>query len=260
MNTKVIALLNEKGGVGKSSSAAAIAYLLAQQGKKTALIDFDGQAHSSLLCGVTNVNQLPTTIATLLGKIIMDEPLPEPESYIINNNGVDLIPSNSQLFTLERNLCNVDFRELILKRYVDTIKERYEYIIIDTMPQIGTPMMNVLLCSDSIIIPTQAELLSAVGMTELVRHCNTVRKSSGHNLTIEGLLITMYDKRTRLSQDILEMLEASCQSQVRIFNTKIPRSVKVGEASLYGKNICEYLPASPVSRAYEDFVKELMSK
>lgn len=117
--------------------------------------------------------------------------------------------------------------------------------------------MNVLLCADSIVIPTQAELLSAVGMTELVRHCNTVKKNSGHNLKIEGLLITMYDKRTRLSADVLEMLEASCQSQVRIFNAKIPRSVKVGEASLYGKTICEYLPTSPVSIAYEEFVKEL---
>lgn len=230
MNAKVTALLNEKGGVGKSTSATAIAYILAKQGKKVCLIDYDGQAHSSLLCGVQNVNSLPVTIATLLNKVIIDEQLPAPESYIINNNGVDLIPSNSQLFTLERNLCNVDFIERILKTYVDTIRERYEYIIIDTMPQIGTPMMNVLLCADSIVIPTQAELLSAVGMTELVRHCNTVKKNSSHNLKIEGLLITMYDKRTRLSADVLEMLETSCQSRVRIFNAKIPRSVKVGEA------------------------------
>lgn len=128
MNAKVIGLLNEKGGVGKSTSATAIAYILAKQGKKVCVLDFDGQGHATLLNGVQNANTLPVTIATLLNKVIMDEPLPEPESYLIRNNSVDLIPSNSQLFTLERNLCNVDFRERILKTYVDTIKDRYDMV------------------------------------------------------------------------------------------------------------------------------------
>lgn len=137
---KIIAIMNEKGGVGKTATATALAYLLAKSGKKTALIDFDGQGHASIICGVKNPNKLEVTISTLLNKVIMDEPLPPVDSYLFRGqNGIDLIPANSQLFVLERNLCNVDFREYKLSEYVGTIKDLYEYIIIDCMPQIGTP-------------------------------------------------------------------------------------------------------------------------
>ena len=137
---KIIAVMNEKGGVGKSATATTLAYLLSKRGYKTALIDFDGQGHSSIIFGVKNTNKLEVTINTLLRRLIEDEPLPEPDSYILKTKcGVDVIPSNSQLFTLERNLCNVDFRERMLSRYVDTIKDRYQYVIIDCMPQWAYP-------------------------------------------------------------------------------------------------------------------------
>lgn len=125
---KIIAVVNEKGGVGKTATATTLAYLLSKRGYRTALIDFDGQGHSSIIFGVQNTNKLEVTINTLLRKLIEDQPLPAPESYIIQTeSGVDLVPSNTQLFTLERNLCNVDFRERILSQYVDTIKDNYEY-------------------------------------------------------------------------------------------------------------------------------------
>ena len=133
---KDIALMNEKGGTAKSTTATTLAYLLAKRGRRTALIDFDGQGHSSIIFGVKNINKLEVTINTLLKMVMEDEPLPELESYVLKTEcGVDLIPSNSQLFTLERNLCNVDFRERILSQFVDTIKDKYQYIIIDAMPQ-----------------------------------------------------------------------------------------------------------------------------
>lgn len=257
MNTKILGFCNEKGGVGKSSSAAAIAYLLAKQGKRTLLADFDGQSHATLLCGVQNANSIPITIDTLLKKVMLDEPLPEPESYIIHKGALDLLPANSQLCTLERNLCNVDFRERVLKTYIDTIKDRYEYIIFDCAPQLGTPLMNVLMCADSVIIPTQAEILSAMGLTQLIKHCEAVKRNTGHSLKIEGILITMYDQRTTLSTEVTDMIQASCGKQVRIFNAKIPRAVKVGKAALHCQNICEYAPTSPAALAYEAFVKEL---
>jgi chromosome partitioning protein len=129
---KIIAIINEKGGVGKTATATTLAYLLSKRGHRTALLDFDGQGHSSIIFGVKNPNKLEVTINTLLRKLVEDEPLPAPESYIIKTEcGVDLIPSNTQLFTLERNLCNVDFRERILTQYIDAIKDSYEYIIID---------------------------------------------------------------------------------------------------------------------------------
>lgn len=223
-------------------------------------INVDGQGHSSLICGVPNPNKLDVTIATLLNKVIMDEPLPPLESYVLKGeNGIHLIPSNSQLFILERNLCNVDFREYKLKEYIDQIKDNYQYIIIDCMPQIGTPMVNVMMCADSIIIPTQAEILSAIGLTELLKHYHAIRKNSNHKLIIEGILVTMYSPRTKLSANVMAMIEESYLDNIRLFNAKIPRSVKVGEANLYQQTICEYLPDNPVSLAYEEFAKELIA-
>jgi chromosome partitioning protein len=259
IHTKVIAVQNEKGGTGKTSTATALAYLLAKRGYKTALIDFDGQAHASMLCGVENPNKLEVTISTLLNKVITNEPLPEPATYIFQGkNGVDLIPSNSQLFMLERNLSGVDFREYKLSEYVNTIKDRYSYIIIDCMPQIGTPMINVMMCADSIIIPTQAELLSAQGLAELMKHYQAIKHNSNHNLHIEGILITMDTERTIVSAHVKKMIESAFAGKVNIFKTRIPRSIKVAEASLYHQTICEYMPNNPAAVAYENFVKELV--
>lgn len=252
--------MNEKGGVGKTATATTLAYLLAKQGKKTAVLDFDGQGHSSIICGIKNPNKVEVTISTLLNKIIMDEPLPQADEYIFHNqNGVDLIPANSQLFTLERNLCNVDFRETKLSEYVDTIKDSYDYLIIDTMPQIGTPMINVMMCADSIIIPTQSEILSAQGLSQLLSHYQTIRKNSNHKLRIEGILITMDSPNTIVSAQVKTMIDSSYAGKIPIFSTRIPRSIKVAEACLYQQTICEYMPTNPAAIAYENFVKELMT-
>lgn len=256
---KIIAIMNEKGGVGKSATATTLAYLLAKRGKKTCLIDFDGQGHSSIIYGVKNTNKLEITINTLLRMVIEEEPLPEPDSYILKHeSGVEVVPSNSQLFTLERNLCNVDFRERILTQYVDIIRDRYQYIIIDCMPQMGTPMINVMMCADSIVVPTQAELLSTQGLAELLKHYQIIRRNSNHKLRIEGILITMDSPNTIVSAQVRGLIEQGFAGTVPIFQTHIPRSIKVAEAVLYHKTICEYMPNNPAAVAYEKFVDELL--
>lgn len=257
---EIIAIINEKGGVGKTATATTLAYLLSKRGHRTALLDFDGQGHSSIIFGVKNPNKLEVTINTLLRKLVEDEPLPAPESYIIKTEcGVDLIPSNTQLFTLERNLCNVDFRERILSQYIDTIKDSYEYIIIDCMPQMGTPMINVMMCADSIIIPTQAELLSAQGLAELLKHHQAIQRNSNHRLRIEGILITMDSPNTILSAQVNDLIQRGFADKVPIFKTRIPRSIKVAEAVLHHQTICEFLPGNPAAIAYGQFVDELLS-
>lgn len=258
---EVIAIMNEKGGVGKTATATTLAERLASRGYRVALIDFDGQGHSSIIMGVKNINKLEVTINTLIRRIIDNEPLPEGETYIFKaRSGVELIPSNSQLFTLERNLCNVDFRERILSQYVDTIRNDYEFIIIDCMPQMGTPMINVMMCADSIIIPTQAELLSAQGLTELLRHYQVIQKNSNHQLKIEGILMTMEAMNTNLSKQVNLFIQDGFSGKIPIFETHIPRSIKVAEAVAYHKTICEYMPGNPAAIAYEKFVQELLSK
>ncbi|MDE7057706.1 MAG: ParA family protein [Lachnospiraceae bacterium] len=256
---KIIAVMNEKGGTGKSATATTLAYLLAKRGKKTALIDFDGQGHSSIIYGVKSINKLEITINTLLQKVIADETLPELESYVIKHkSGVEVIPSNSQLFTLERNLCNVDFRERILSQYVDTIREQYQYVIIDCMPQMGTPMINVMMCADSIVVPTQAELLSIQGLAELMKHYQIIQKNSNHKLKVEGILITMDSPHTIVSTQVMELIEHGFAGAAPIFKTHIPRSIKVAEAVLYHKTICEFMPKNPAAVAYEKFTDELL--
>lgn len=256
---KVIALSNEKGGVGKSTVSTTLAYLLAQRGNKVLVLDYDGQANSSMILGVKNVNQLTTTVSTLLATIIREEELPDPSTYILEmENGVDLIPSNSELFTLERELNNADFREEILVQLVDQVRPLYDFILIDCMPQMGTALLNVFLCSDSVIIPTQTELLSANGLAELLKHIKRIQRNKAPQLKIEGILINMDSAHTNTSKEVTTYLKSAYGKSVNIFKTSIPRSIKVAEASIHQQPICEYDPSNLAAVAYENLVKELL--
>lgn len=261
--SKIIAVANEKGGCAKTTTATTIAYLLAKQGKKTALLDFDGQANTTRLMGVANPYALKVTIYTLLTCIIGEEALPAPETYIIKTEcGVDLIPSNRLLSSLESSLSNVNFREHILSQYISTIEDDYDYIIVDCMPQMGTAMVNVLMCADSLIIPTQAEIMSLQGVQEIISKYAKMKAKpypfGNDKLTIDGILFTMDTERTIVSVQAKDMLSASLGGKFPIFDTCIPRSSKVAEAASYGKTICEYMPKNKAAIAYENMVKELL--
>ncbi|MCL2050828.1 MAG: ParA family protein [Lachnospiraceae bacterium] len=250
-----IAIMNEKGGVGKTATATTMAYLLAKKKFKTLLIDFDGQAHSTLINGM-NPNNVETSMSTLINNLIEEKPL--PESFILkNDNGVHFIPANSDLFTLERNLCNVDFRESKLAELVAHFEHKYDYVIIDCMPQMGTPMINALMCADEIIIPTQPHLLSVHGLRALINHIDSLKRMN-HHLEIGGILITIDDKKTKLSAHVIEDINKVFGEKVRVFSSKIPRSIKVAEACIFQKTICEYLPGNRAAKAYEAFIDEYL--
>lgn len=255
--SKVIAIVNEKGGVGKTTTATNLAYLIGKQNKRVLLIDFDGQANATILMGNKNPNQITTTISTVLNNIIDKNYIIEKEEVIIKNKGIDLIPSNANLFSLESKLTTIPFREYILKNLIDNIKGYYDYIIIDCMPQIGIPMLNVMIASDSLIIPTQAEILSVNGLTELIRHYLTI-KNVNEKLKIDGILITMDSKNTKTSKEVKKIIDTSFKENINIFNTVIPNSIKVAEANVYKQIICEYLPTNKVCKAYENLLKELI--
>ncbi|MBS5794597.1 MAG: ParA family protein [Clostridiales bacterium] len=255
--SKVIAIVNEKGGVGKTTTATNLAYLIGKQNKRVLLIDFDGQANATILIGNKNPNQITTTISTILNNIIDKNYIIEKEEVIIKNKGIDLIPSNANLFSLESKLTTIPFREYILKKLIDNIKGYYDYIIIDCMPQIGTPMINVMIASDSLIIPTQSEILSVKGLTELIRHYLMIKRVN-EKLKIDGILITMDSKNTKTSKEVKKLLNSSFKENINIFNTVIPNSIKVAEANVYKQIICEYLPTNKVCKAYENLLKELI--
>ena len=252
---RVIAIVNEKGGVGKTTTSTTVSYLLGKEGKKVLLVDFDGQANSTMLMSDIKQNDIEVTISDIIECIINEKDM--PENYIIKNKGIDLIPSSSELFALERNLTNVNFREYILKKFIDNIKDEYDYVIIDCMPQIGTPMINVMMASDSLIIPTQAEILSAKGLTELFKHYFLI-KQANHNLKIDGVLITMDEVNTKSSKEVKKMLKEVCKEHINIFKTTIPKSIKVAEATIYRKTISEFMPLNKASQAYENLVKEIL--
>lgn len=255
--SKVIAIINEKGGVGKTTTATNIAYLLGKQNKKVLLIDFDGQSNATMLMVQENPNNICVTISTILNNIINSDYVLPSYDYLIKSKGINLVPSNANLFSLESKLTTVPFREYILKKFIDDVKEDYDYIIIDCMPQIGTPMINIMIASDSLIIPTQSEILSVKGLTELIRHYLMIKRVN-KKLKIDGILITMDSKNTKTSKEVKKLLNSSFKENINIFNTVIPNSIKVAEANVYKQIICEYLPTNKVCKAYENLLKELV--
>lgn len=258
---KVISVMNEKGGVGKSTTSTALLYLLNNAGKKVCLVDFDGQSHSTIVSGIKDPNRLETSIASIMTNIINNEPIPKIEDCVVKLQfGADIVPSCTKLFGLERQLSNVDFRETKLKIFIDELKKHYDIVIIDTMPSAGTMMINAMIASDYVIIPTQAEYLSAHGLVVLLEHIKLIKSSMNGNKSLEvlGILITMDSKNTKVSLDMKTMLKDSLGNNIRIFDTVIPRSIKVAEANLYYKTICEYLPFHAVSKAYEKLTNEIL--
>ena len=199
---KVIVVYNQKGGCGKTTTATTLAYLLARCGKRTALIDLDSQGDSSLAYGVPNPDKLQTTILSLVKQVIIGEPLPSPSSYMYSYHGVDLVPSNEEISTLERNLSNVDFREYILKEYISQISPSYDYIIIDCMPSLGMTTINALVAATSVLIPVPAAYLPVKGLCQLIKTISMVKKRLNKKLKIEGIVLTMVDYRTNYARKI----------------------------------------------------------
>ena len=210
-----------------------------------ALIDFDGQRHSTKLSGVMLPEKLPITIYEILSSLVMGEELPEIETYIIHTeSGVDLIPANNRLDYFDKLMCNTDFAEYKLKEYVDTIRDRYDYILIDGMPKMGTAMINIMISCDGLIVPVQ-------------RAFHRIKTQANKNLEIEGILITMDSERTKVSKRVKAQLQETFGEKVRIFSNCIPRTIRVPDAADHCMTICEFEPDNPASIAYQNVVKEL---
>ena len=256
---KTIAVVNQKGGTGKTTTCENLGIGLAQEGKKVLLVDTDPQASLTISLGYPRPDDLPVTITDILSKVIVDKPIEEGEGILHHAEGVDLMPANIALSGLEVSLVNVMSRESILKQYLDTIANKYDFIMLDCMPSLGMITINALAASDSVLIPVQAHYLSAKGLEQLLGTVSKVKKQINPRLQIEGILLTMVDGRTNYSKDISALVREAYGSKIKVFETDIPRSVRAAEISAEGRSIFKHDPKGKVADAYRVLTKEVMT-
>lgn len=255
----IYSICNQKGGVGKTQTAVSLGIGLAREGKRVLLVDVDAQGSLTASLGYQQPDQIEVTLATIMGSIIADSPLPAGVGILHNAEGVDLLPANIELSGVEVTLVNTMSRETILRQYLQTVRGDYDVILLDCCPSLGMLTINALAAADKVLIPVQSHFLSIKGLEQLIRTISKVRRQINPSLSIAGILITMADMRTNYTRDIIELLHSAYDGKLRIFDSIIPLSVRAAETSAEGKSIYLHDPAGKVASAYAALTKEVMA-
>ena len=252
----VITIANRKGGVGKTTTTLNLAYSLKELGKKVLVIDLDPQANLTRCFDVENTENIKT-----IGHLLITE-MEEEESYLVEDytksyDEIDIIPSSVYLSAVETQMRIETGSERILSEIVNQAKEHYDYILIDTSPSLNILTINALCASDSVLIVADTQLFAIVGIGELLKTIQKIKKRVNPKLKVQGILLTMCDNRTNLSKLLTQQVEEMYQGKIAVFKTKIPKTVKVGEAIYSGQSIKKYAKGSSVDIAYDNLAKEI---
>src|SRR5574344_1344902 len=254
---EIIAIANQKGGVGKTTTTFNLGAALASQGKRVLLIDADPQGNLTTYMGWTE-DELSVTLNDLLINTLNDRKNDFDSCIKHHSENLDLIPSDIQLSSIEMTLVGAMSREYTMRNSIKELKEKYDYILIDTQPALGMLTINALASADKVIIPLQPQYLAAKGMTQLLSTIIKIRQQINPNIKIDGIVLTIVDKRTNLTKDIYNQLQENYGSAIKIYNTQVPRAIKVAESTAHGKSIFTYDKNSKVAEAYSSLAKEVL--
>ncbi len=258
MNAQIIALSNQKGGVGKSTTCANLGVGLAQSGKKVLLVDLDSQASLSISLGYNRPDELPVTISDIMKKVLTGQPIASGEGILHHAEGIDLMPASIELAGMEMSLFSAMSRETVLRQYLDTVRRDYTHILIDCQPSLGMLPINALAAAHRVIIPMQSEYLPTKGTEQLLSTIAKVRGQINPRLEIDGILLTMVDNRTNFSKEIGTLVRENYGEKIKVFGTEIPHSVRAKESGAEGKSIFAHDPNGKVAEAYRNLTGEVL--
>ena len=250
---RVIAICNQKGGVGKSTTAVNVGAYLAISGKRTLLIDLDPQGNATTACGIQRKD-----LGKDIYEVLVNQASPEEATIKTSIEGLSLIPSSINLAGAEPYLANATDRETVLKRICEPLRQSHDFVLFDCPPSLGLLTVNALVAADSAMIPVQCEYLALEGLSSLIRSINMIKQNLNPSLKISGIVLTMTDFRANLAREVADEVKRFFKDMV--FNTAIPRSVRLAESPSFGKPICSYDPHSSGALAYQLLTQEVIAK